>query len=118
SFLGTAQAQEFLDFCAAWPAPKRERLADFTPVKTAVPVLLLSGALDPVTPPSSAEQAAAGFARSRHLVVESGGHIVGGLGCLPERIASFIETRDPESLDASCLEGISLPAFFTSEMGP
>src|SRR5207249_1725203 len=56
TFLGAATARDLLAACAAWPhgaAP-----ADFRqPVRSEAPVLLLSGELDPATPPAWAEEA-------------------------------------------------------------
>ncbi len=117
SFVGTAQVSEFLQFCAAWPQP----LAPMdwtTPVSDTAPVLFLSGALDPVTPPYRARQAAEGLANARHLEVAGGAHIVGALGCVPDLIAEFFDTADPQSLDASCIDEIAYPSFFVSLLGP
>jgi pimeloyl-ACP methyl ester carboxylesterase len=44
------------------------------PVRSRVPTLFVSGSLDANTPPERAERARRGFSRSRHLIVENGGH--------------------------------------------
>jgi pimeloyl-ACP methyl ester carboxylesterase len=44
------------------------------PLRSAVPTLFISGALDSNTPPSQAEAVAAGFTTAVHLVVENAGH--------------------------------------------
>ncbi len=62
--------------CAAWHAPT-SKTADRTPVTSDVPTLLLSGELDPTTPPRWAEQAAITLSRGHSFVVPSGGHGVG-----------------------------------------
>ena len=116
SFVGSTQADEFLGYCAAWPQPPER--ADFSTVVSDVPVLLLSGGLDPATPPYFADQVAKGLTNSRHLVVETGGHVVGSMGCLPDLISEFLDTREPDSLDADCLSEITFPSFFVSAMGP
>ncbi len=117
SFVGTAQIGEFIGYCHAWP--KSPNPVDWSPPDGAgIPVLLLSGALDPATPPYRAEAAAASLAISRHLTVEFGGHTVGAMGCMPELIAEFIDTGDADSLDVSCLDEIVYPSFFVSQMGP
>ena len=116
SFVGTAQIDEFLGYCAAWPQSTES--ADFTTVISDVPVLLLSGALDPATPPYLADQVAKGLTNARHLVVEAGGHTVGSMGCVPDLISEFLDTGEPGSLDAGCLSEITFPSFFTSAMGP
>src|SRR4051812_30381374 len=90
----------------------------FEPVSSDVPSLLLSGELDPVTPPSWGELVARGLSRSRHVVVPGAGHGPTPLACLPELEARFIESLDPAGLDATCVEHLQRPAFFTSLQGP
>lgn len=45
-----------------------------TPVRSKVPVLLISGTLDGTTPVSNAEEVRKGLANSKHLIVEGAGH--------------------------------------------
>ena len=66
-------------------------------------MLLLSGTRDPVTPPSGAEAVARHLPNSLHIVVENGGHGVGGQ-CLNEIQRRFVETASIEGLDTSCLD--------------
>jgi pimeloyl-ACP methyl ester carboxylesterase len=100
--------------CALWP--KGARAADFhEPLKSDVPVLLLSGEFDPVTPPRYGEQAKQGLSRSRHLVAKGQGHIVIQRGCMPRLVAEFIKGADPAKLDDSCLQQLGpTPAFVTA----
>ena len=58
-----------------------------------VPALLLSGELDPVTPPRYGEQVLKGLPNGRHLVLRGQGHSVIGVGCMPKLLGQFIETR-------------------------
>lgn len=116
SFVGPAIAEAFLAVCEKWPSPRQP--ADLRPLVTKVPMLLLSGRLDPVTPPARAEQLRRHLERAAHVVVPEGGHIVGGLGCLPELMADFFENPDPSALDSACVENVERPAFFTSLQGP
>ncbi len=44
------------------------------PVRSDVPALFISGALDANTPPEQAEAVRTGFSNSGHLIVENGGH--------------------------------------------
>ena len=58
-------------------AARHRSPADFrAPVRSDVPVLLLSGGLDPVTPPAAADAVAATLPNSRHVVAPGLGHIV------------------------------------------
>lgn len=59
--------------CDYWPV---EDLGDAfrSPVEADVPVLFISGTLDPRTPPENAEDVLPGFPNGRHLVIEGGSH--------------------------------------------
>lgn len=97
--------------CAVWPHAPRP--ADFNaPIRTDVPMLLLSGELDPVTPPRYGEQVLVGKSRARHLVGKGQGHILINRGCMPRLAAQFIERLDPAGLDASCLDALGPTPFF------
>ncbi|MEM8941304.1 MAG: alpha/beta hydrolase [Pseudomonadota bacterium] len=106
----------FHDACPFWPryTPAREL---FEPVTAEIPTLLLSGALDPVTPPSNAEITDQTLGNSRHLVAKHGSHIVAGLGCASELIAEFFEHLDPQRLDETCLDEIPPVTFMSSLNG-
>jgi sodium transport system ATP-binding protein len=62
-----------------------------TPVQSDVPVLILSGGLDPVTPPANGAEVAKTLANSRHIVARGYGHIVSPHACAPRLIAAFID---------------------------
>lgn len=82
----------------------------------AAPGLLLSGALDPVTPPARAERALRQLPQAQHLVAARAGHIVSGLGCAPRLLRRFLDAPTAP-LDGACLADIALPAFQTSAAG-
>lgn len=103
--------------CEYWPqgeAPPEY----FEPVSSNKPTLLLSGALDPVTPPSWAEQAAATLSNSKSLVAQGVGHGVMGVGCGIKIIESFLADPRPAAVDGSCLDEIERPPFFLSPVAP
>jgi pimeloyl-ACP methyl ester carboxylesterase len=103
--------------CGEWPAARLPE-SYFEPVTSDAPSLLLSGNLDPVTPPSWGERVAGTLTRSRHVVVPGAGHGTTSLGCVPDLIAEFLESPDPSALDTSCVQRQARPAFFTSLQGP
>ncbi len=75
-------------------------------------MLLLSGELDPVTPPRYGEQVAAHLPNARHLVLKGQGHNVAFVGCMPKLLGQFVETADAKALDATCLDNLSyVPPF-------
>jgi hypothetical protein len=83
-----------------------------------VPVLILSGDLDPVTPPTWGEAVLPHLSHGRHIIVPGTGHGAIGTGCGIRLINQFIEHGSAESLDLSCLEGLRRPPFFLSPAGP
>ncbi|HEY6941172.1 alpha/beta hydrolase [Dokdonella sp.] len=105
-FLQTLRAQ-----CAIWP--HGTRADDFhAPFATDLPVLLLAGEFDPVTPPRYAERIARGLPHARVLIATGQGHSVMGRGCLPRLVARFVDTLDAAALDAGCIADFSAqPAF-------
>jgi pimeloyl-ACP methyl ester carboxylesterase len=87
------------------------------PARIEAPVLLLSGALDPVTPPRRAESAARHMTHARHLVVANAGHGVSQLGCAPRLLREFLDAPGA-TLDAKCLAEIPAPTFQLGSAGP
>jgi pimeloyl-ACP methyl ester carboxylesterase len=72
-------------------------------VRSDVPVLILSGALDPVTPPANGAEVARTLTHSRHVVARGFGHIVSSQACAPRLIASFLDDPTFASLPATCV---------------
>jgi pimeloyl-ACP methyl ester carboxylesterase len=87
------------------------------PTRIEAPALLLSGALDPVTPPHRAASAARHMPRAQQVVVENAGHGVTQLGCAPRLLRSFLD-KPQEKLDAACLKEIPAPTFQLGSAGP
>lgn len=103
--------------CEVWPHGRRPD--DFKqPVASDVPVLLLSGEHDPVTPPRYADQVAKTLPNSRHLVARGQGHTPQVAGCMPRLLQAFVEKPDPKGLDASCLDALGDVPFFLDHQGP
>jgi pimeloyl-ACP methyl ester carboxylesterase len=99
--------------CAFWP--RSDVPMDYgDPVGADVPTLLLSGTLDPATPPRWGDEAASHLPRSLHLVVP-GAHGVGG-GCLTEIQRRFLDAGTTDKLDVSCAADIK-PAKFQMTVG-
>jgi pimeloyl-ACP methyl ester carboxylesterase len=101
--------------CGMWP--RGEIPADFLePVRSNAPVLIFSGKLDPVTPPSYGEAVASHLPNSRHVVIPEGGHGVDGLtdpGCIDRITIEFLDKGDAKNIDVSCTERMAPPSFVT-----
>jgi pimeloyl-ACP methyl ester carboxylesterase len=102
--------------CAVWP--RGERPEDFRePLMGEVPVLLISGEYDPVTPPRYGDRVAAQLGHARHVVLKGQGHSLLSTGCMPKLAAQFIERADALGLDASCLERVAPAPPFSGLYG-
>lgn len=103
--------------CARWPHAELPP-AEFEPVHTDVPTLLLSGRYDPVTPADFGEHLGASFSNFRHVVVEQGSHGIWHLGCAPELMADFFAAADPAAVDPSCFDTLTRAPLFLTPNGP
>jgi pimeloyl-ACP methyl ester carboxylesterase len=115
--MGNAMIKATRIQCGIWP--RGEVPEGFhEPVSSDKPVLLISGELDPVTPPEYAEQVAAHMPNSMHLVAPGQGHSVTPRGCMGDLVAEFVEKASFEDLDTSCVSNLQPTPFFTSLTGP
>jgi pimeloyl-ACP methyl ester carboxylesterase len=74
----------------------------WTPVKSDVPVLVMNGALDHLTPPRYGERVAQSLAHARRLVLPQRGHNDTD-PCVNGMIESFMIAGSLAELDTSCL---------------
>lgn len=103
--------------CALWPhaaVPASFKQA----VQSDVPVLLLSGEDDPITPPSNAAQAARTLPNNLQIVAPGMGHNVVYRGCLPAVATAFIDEGRANNLNISCVNNIQPLSFFLNFSGP
>ena len=114
--LGRLMIEVTTDACSVWPAADLPA-AYFEPVRSDAPTLLLSGGLDPVTPPRWGEEVLTGLSNARHVVAPGAGHGVITRGCADDVVAEFIETGSHADLDVSCLERLRRPPFLLSAAG-
>jgi pimeloyl-ACP methyl ester carboxylesterase len=111
TYLGDIQIRTYQKACREWP--RAVVPADLhAPVHSAVPALLISGALDPATPPQASALAAHDLSNSRVVVVENGTHGTGS-PCIDGLISQFVARGSTTELDVSCEEQIHLPPFVT-----
>ncbi len=97
--------------CKIWP--KGTRPADFNePVKGDTPILVLEGELDPVTPPRYGEQVMRHLDNAKLIVASGQGHNIIGRGCLPKLVSEFMDSLDPKTLDAACVDELGPTPHF------
>lgn len=114
TFLGPRLAELFVEACAIWPradVPTEDR----APIAIAAPTLVLSGALDPVTPPRWGEHVMPGLADGRHVIVPGAGHGTLSVGCVPELVRDFLDGLEP---DPTCVADHQRAPFFVDFAGP
>ena len=111
TLLGNDQVARIQAACAVWP--RGSRPADFhQPLASTLPVLLLAGQRDPVTPPAYAEQMLSTLPNARLLLAPGQGHVVIGAGCMPRLVVDFVQELKPRALDDRCLLQLGdIPAF-------
>lgn len=96
-------AKQVLAVCDIWPRGDGN-VVPLTPLQSSVPALLLSGGLDPVTPPRYAQEVGRTLASHRAVVATGFGHIVSPHACGPGMLAAFIDAADPARLPQRCVE--------------
>ncbi len=113
SFLGDSWAKKLQRWCGIIKLPARERPSTS---KIETPTLLLSGAIDPVTPPTRATEAMQYLLNSQHLIAEQASHGVSQFGCTQRLIRQFIDAPN-KKVDGACLKEIGKPPFVMSAAG-
>jgi hypothetical protein len=76
------------------------------------PTLVLSGGLDPATPPRHGARVAERLGNARHIVSPYLGHIVSTSGCAPTQLARFIRDAGFDKVDDACLTRLPAATFF------
>jgi pimeloyl-ACP methyl ester carboxylesterase len=114
---GPNRVSNFVEVCREWV--KGEISTEFRqPVISDVPVLILSGSADPITPPYHAEAVAESLTNEVHLVFANLGHGTLTNTCGTKIFQTFIENASIDGLDVSCVEKIQPPPFFVDFSGP
>ncbi|MDH3439275.1 MAG: alpha/beta hydrolase [Gammaproteobacteria bacterium] len=117
TYMGPLQVDALEAMCSIWPTGVLD--ADFKePVTSDLPVLLLSGEADPITPPAYADLAAVDLGNALHLTGKRQGHGLAPRGCTPGIIGDFVETASVDGLDVDCLERLHAMPFFVDFSGP
>lgn len=98
TFSGPVLATALLRACAQWPvAPLRHRIE----TKSKVDALIISGALDPDTPPRWGNEMNRLFPRAKHVVVEGMAHS-GSPQCVRDLVTKFVLAGSMKNVDAKC----------------
>lgn len=111
TYVGAERVQRHITACKDWPkgniAPSY-----IDPVKSDLPVLMISGEVDGSSPTWFGESALKFLPNGRQLKIRYLGHDFEG-NCLRDIFTSFIKDGSAKNLDVSCTEKIRRPAFAT-----
>jgi pimeloyl-ACP methyl ester carboxylesterase len=103
--------------CEMWPKGTVDA-SYYEPVRSDVPTLILSGDVDPVTPPGWGDAVAKHLPNARHIVVPATGHGVVATSCGQRLVQQFLDRASASDLDTSCVEQVRRPPFFLTPAGP
>lgn len=117
SYMGPLQLESIRAMCSVWPGGVLDDNLR-TPLTTDLPVLLLSGTADPITPPRFAEMAAEKLSNSWHIVGEHQGHGLAGVGCMPRIMGEFVADKTLSDGAADCMDKAFVMPFFIDFTGP
>ncbi|HEX8448211.1 MAG TPA: alpha/beta hydrolase, partial [Allosphingosinicella sp.] len=95
--------------CSVWPKGKVPA-GYYRPAVSKVPVLLVSGNLDPVTPPEWGEVALRRFPNGVHVVAPGGTHTPTS-PCIEGLARKLHATGSIKSLDVGCVAKDPIPPF-------
>ncbi|WP_299795801.1 alpha/beta hydrolase [uncultured Shewanella sp.] len=102
TYFGKEMITNFEKSCAIWNMPTVD--ASFSePVSSDIPTLVLSGQLDPATPPSWGDLAMEKLTNAKHFIAPFATHGVANQSCGNDLIAELVETGDVKKLDGECL---------------
>lgn len=114
-FLHSLSVQKYTEICSQWP--RAQLPADYwNPIVSDLPVLMLSGAMDPVTPPHWAERVKKSLSNAAHIIAPGGHHIISQEGCIAQLIAAFIVKGSARDLDGQCANNIQPLAIHLSPL--
>ena len=103
SFFGPAMLDGLKQGCGIWKMP--EVRADFSdPIASDIPTLLLSGELDPATPPSWGDLATEKLTKAVHFVAPYATHGVAAQSCGNQLISELVAANSVDDLDGKCLD--------------
>jgi pimeloyl-ACP methyl ester carboxylesterase len=112
---GNYRLEQQIRACGLWPQGQIPA-GYHDPVKSDAPTLIISGRLDPVTPPQRGDEVASQLPNARHIVVAQAAHGLEALTnveCLDKVMLEFLGKGNAKELDTACVESVKAPAFVT-----
>ena len=89
--------------CSVWNMPQVDDSFGHA-IESDIPTLLLSGELDPATPPSWGDMAAEKLTNAKHFTSQFATHGVAYQSCGNELMADLVKSGSLDNIDGECLE--------------
>jgi pimeloyl-ACP methyl ester carboxylesterase len=115
TYVGEERVKRHMEACKEWPKGQIPK-SYIEPVKSDVPVVMISGEADGSSPPSYGEKAIKFLANGRQVKIRYFGHQMDG-PCVQNIFQQFLASASSKGLDTGCTETIRRPPFAT-EMPP
>ncbi len=113
TFMGDTRVRAQQHACAIWNVQPVSR-AFVQPVQSNAPILMVSGADDPASPPEFGRAALQYLPNARQIVIPHASHEI-DLPCADRLIVDFVRARSAKKLaTASCAASSHRPPFLTS----
>lgn len=112
SFMGDTIIRARQAVCRIWNVQRTEK-SFLDPIRSAVPVLMLSGADDPATPPQFGSEELKYLPNGRQVIIPNGTHDEDSQ-CLKELRIAFLERNSVKNLNAGCAGGNQRAPFATA----
>ncbi|AUD58399.1 transporter [Shewanella sp. Pdp11] len=103
SFMGKTMLEGLEATCEVWKVPSVDDSFS-EPISSDIPTLLLSGEIDPATPPSWGELAMEKLTNAKHFVAPYATHGVAYQSCANNLIADLVRSGSVKDLDGECLK--------------
>jgi pimeloyl-ACP methyl ester carboxylesterase len=111
TYVGEDRVRLHMEACKEWPKGDIPR-SYIEPVKSDVPVLMISGEADGSSPTWYGEKAVKFLSNGRQVKIRYYGHQMGG-PCVEQIFQQFLTAGSNKGLDTSCTETIRRPPFAT-----
>lgn len=103
SYMATTMIEGLEATCSVWNMPQVD--SSFSDaIESDIPTLLLSGELDPATPPSWGEMATEKLSNAKHFISKFATHGVAYQSCGNELMADLVTSGSLDNIDGECLE--------------
>lgn len=103
SYMGRTMIEGLEATCSVWNMPQVDNSFSDA-IASDIPTLLLSGELDPATPPSWGDMATEKLTNAKHFVSEFATHGVAYQSCGNDLIADLVSSGSIDNIDGKCLE--------------